>query len=362
MKSILLNSNTYILPNLIAMGFPARNVQKVYRNDFDDFLRFLKEEIEPKGDFQIYNLCPESERDIYGNAAIREKVNNNFTTEDHNPPRFVDMIAFCSCASVELHKEDTTLIIHCKAGKGRTGVMVCILLLDCGRFTCAKDALLFYADSRTYDGKGVTIPSQRRYVHYYELYLRGRRVYDDKRILHLRGLLIRMKLNDDHLKKIDLGDKRTDLGVVIQKKVNSETLAHGKLRLMNANKSVDEIALIYLCTKWWPYSASSDKEPDKIKNHVDLINDNVFLIKKSSFKNEPSFKTPVTSKEKICQFWLNTYFISLRKITDPEILSLLEVDPDLKSQVSNLAICDLLKEDLDKIHKLNKPCLPDVKY
>ena len=44
----------------------------------------------------------------------------------------------------------------------------------------AETALQWFAAARTEDGKGVTIPSQQRYVHYFERHLRARKRHAPK--------------------------------------------------------------------------------------------------------------------------------------------------------------------------------------
>ncbi|PAA81618.1 hypothetical protein BOX15_Mlig013990g2 [Macrostomum lignano] len=167
---------SYITPQIIAMGFPAETLERIYRNDISEVSRFL--ETYHADRYRVYNLCAERS---YNHAKFKDRV-EQFAMQDHNPPLIHTIPYFCTSVYKWLQTgTDYVAAIHCKAGKGRTGVMIaCYLLYESFKgihdnpptYLSADAVLDLYDRQRTHNGKGVTIPSQRRYVYYYAHTLR----------------------------------------------------------------------------------------------------------------------------------------------------------------------------------------------
>ena len=162
---------TYITDRVIAMGYPSVGTEAIYRNDVNDVIAFFEKK--HKGNVKIYNLCLEKDRIYEKKLFLRSKV-ALFPSLDHNPCSVKLLLEFCVdiCLFLILNL-DSVAAIHCKAGKGRTGVMICCYLVFSGLCKNTEDAVNYYAVMRTTNMKGVTIPSQVRYIRYFETFLKA---------------------------------------------------------------------------------------------------------------------------------------------------------------------------------------------
>jgi phosphatidylinositol-3,4,5-trisphosphate 3-phosphatase/dual-specificity protein phosphatase PTEN len=154
---------SYITGNIIAMGYPSEGAESVYRNKMSSVQSFLEDYHKRK--YKVYNLC--SER-AYPAVKFKNRV-GYFPFDDHRCPTLTLVELFCRDVYQWLKgHEDNVAVVHCKAGKGRTGCLICCYIVYAKLCETARDAIEFFGAQRTHDGKGVTIPSQLRYIHYTE--------------------------------------------------------------------------------------------------------------------------------------------------------------------------------------------------
>ena len=157
---------TYITPRIIAMGLPSTSYEALYRNNMADVLNFFNAR-HPEH-YKVYNLCEEKKYapDIFYKQGY-------FPFQDHEAPPLNLIRPFCEDAKKFLDEDPKNVVaIHCLAGKGRTGTLISCLLLYMGEFDTAADCLKYYGIMRVDNGRGVTVPSQIRYVFYFEQILK----------------------------------------------------------------------------------------------------------------------------------------------------------------------------------------------
>lgn len=144
------------------MGMPSSHLEGLYRNPMEEVQRFLN--TRHTAHYKVYNLC--EERSYPKNSFFKQEI---FPFKDHEAPPLNLMKSFCEDAKKFLDEDKKNIVaVHCKAGKGRTGTMICCLLLYMNTFETAAECLQYYGMMRAENGKGVTIPSQIRYVNYFE--------------------------------------------------------------------------------------------------------------------------------------------------------------------------------------------------
>jgi len=57
----------------------------------------------------------------------------------------------------DLQKQEPLVAVHCKAGKGRTGLIICCFMLFTRLFDSVEDSLRHYDKTRTHNGRALTI-------------------------------------------------------------------------------------------------------------------------------------------------------------------------------------------------------------
>jgi phosphatidylinositol-3,4,5-trisphosphate 3-phosphatase/dual-specificity protein phosphatase PTEN len=141
----------YVTKRVIAMGYPATGFESVYRNSLAEVIRFFN--TYHNDNVKVYNLCLEKER-IYEKKFFNKSLVGLFPSKDHNPCPIKLILEFCVDIILYLIKNPNGVAaIHCKAGKGRTGVMICSYLIFSGLCKNADHALEHYALARTYNKK-----------------------------------------------------------------------------------------------------------------------------------------------------------------------------------------------------------------
>ncbi|KZT10326.1 phosphatases II [Laetiporus sulphureus 93-53] len=118
----------YITDKIIVMGYPSSGLEALYRNRREDAKKFL--EHRHGQNFWVFNFCPVKENS-YPASVFDGRVSRYPFPDHHAPP-----LAFLPLVAREMRtwlqgNPEHVAVLHCKAGKGRSGTMACAYLLAC---------------------------------------------------------------------------------------------------------------------------------------------------------------------------------------------------------------------------------------
>lgn len=170
MSNFLLLISTVIATSGPSSKYPKR----AYRNPTDALVRFLDSKHDT--DWAIWEFRAEGTG--YPDSEVYGRI-HHFPWPDHHPPPFALIPAIMASMRNWLNEENLgeaggtkkqkkrVAVVHCKAGKGRSGTVACSYLISQEGWKM-EDALQRFTERRMRVGfgDGVSIPSQVRWVRY----------------------------------------------------------------------------------------------------------------------------------------------------------------------------------------------------
>ncbi|XP_034744794.1 tensin-3-like [Etheostoma cragini] len=151
---------TYITERIIAVSFPCGCTEEIYSHNLKDVTRMLKSK--HADNYLIINLS-EKRHDL---TKMNPKTLDTGWPDMHAPP--LDKICtICKAMESWLNADPLhVVVIHCRGGKGRIGVVISSFVHFTDVSASADQALDRFAMRKYYDDKvsALMTPSQKRYV------------------------------------------------------------------------------------------------------------------------------------------------------------------------------------------------------
>ncbi|KAF9522741.1 hypothetical protein CPB83DRAFT_911162 [Crepidotus variabilis] len=116
----------YVTDQIIIMGYPAAGMEGLYRNRREDAIRFL--EHRHGNNFWVFNFCPIKENS-YESSIFGGRVSRYPFPDHHAPPLAIMPLVAREIDAWLNGSSERVAVLHCKAGKGRSGTMACTYLL-----------------------------------------------------------------------------------------------------------------------------------------------------------------------------------------------------------------------------------------
>ncbi|NXP52428.1 TENS3 protein, partial [Heliornis fulica] len=160
---------TYITERIIAVSFPAGCSEETYAHNLRDVTRMLKSK--HGNNYLVLNLSEKR----YDLAKLNPKIMDVGWPDLHAPP--LDKVCtICKVMESWLNSDPQhVVVIHCRGGKGRIGVVISSYMHFTNVSASADQALDRFAMKKFFDDKVSALmqPSQRRYVQFLSDLLSG---------------------------------------------------------------------------------------------------------------------------------------------------------------------------------------------
>ncbi|EDV26470.1 uncharacterized protein TRIADDRAFT_54505 [Trichoplax adhaerens] len=183
---------TYITDRIIVMSIPGEGIHALYRNKIEDVVGLLNHKHGKK--YIVFNLSTETyDFNKFDNQVLE------FGWPDHTAPPLERLCSICKSMKSWLESDDeNVVVVHCKGGKGRTGVVIAAYLQYSKVCSTPEAALEVFKMKRFHNKNGgVTQPSQIRYVGYFHDFISGK-MNLHKSPVYLRQVVIHGVPNYEH--------------------------------------------------------------------------------------------------------------------------------------------------------------------
>ncbi|KAK0240302.1 phosphatases II [Armillaria nabsnona] len=117
----------YVTDQVIIMGYPASGMEGLYRNRREDAKKFLDHR--HGKNYWVFNFCPVKENS-YPVSYFEGRVSRYPFPDHHAPPLALLPLVAREMRAWLSGSPHRVAVLHCKAGKGRSGTMACAYLLS----------------------------------------------------------------------------------------------------------------------------------------------------------------------------------------------------------------------------------------